>query len=327
MSKLKLLLILAFLPAFSFAQAETFRSIIEGTVEVTLERQQEITVTIGINSSVIINIGPDARFLRGIEIEIAAPQSWLQYRNSLVMIMYNNLNPQSASGTADITGNRIAFEALPSRLRIIYHIPVRVQHGLRTTTTVTMPSAVIPPSAFPIMFRLMPVSKGLPDEFENMTFNFIARPILSDEGAVKLIPRYPAQMRNRPFTVLINDNVISNISEEIMLREGEHHLVILSEDYRNESRRFFVERGRVSELILDLQDPTPVIVFEGPQNTRVYLDNIPVSNIHEPVPVEPGSHEIQYQIGDYTIIRSINIQRGKTYRVSLAIDLTIKEED
>ena len=327
MSKLKLFLIIQLLPVFILhAQIESFRTIIEGSAEVTLERQQETLITMGINSSVIINMGPDARFLRGIELEITAPQSWLQYRGALVMIMYNNLNPQTASGTEDITGNRIAFEALPSRLRIIYHIPIRAQHGLRTTTTVTMPSSVVQPSTFPIMFRLMQVNKGLPDEFEHMTFNFTARPIMSDEGAVRLVPRYPAQLRNRPFTVLINDTVISNISEEIMLREGEHHLVILSEDYRNESRRFYVERGRVSELILDLQDPTPYIVFEGPQNTRVFLDNVLISNIHEPIPVEPGTHEVLYQIGDYTIIRTIYIQRGKTYRVSLAVDLTIKEE-
>jgi len=328
MLKLNYTLILILLPVlFLNAQTETFRTIVDGTAEITLDRQQETVIVMGINSSVIINIGPEARFLRGIEIEITAPQNWLQYRGSLVMSMYNNINPQSASGIADITGSRIAFEALPSRLRNIYHVPIRTQHGLRTTTTVTMLSSVILPSTFPVMFRLMQVSKGLPDEFEYITFNFTVRPILSDEGAVRLAPRYPPQLRNRPFTVLINDNVISNISEELMLREGEHHLVILSEDYRNESRRFFVERGRVAELIIDLQDPTPVIVFEGPQNTRVFLDNVLISNIHEPIPVEAGIHEVQYQIGDYTIIRSINIQRGKTYRVSLAVDLTVKEED
>ena len=298
----------------------------DATIDISLDRQTERPAFIGINSAVIINIGSDARFLRGVELEINAPQSWLQYRDSLVMYIFSSLNPQTAAGIADITGSRVDFGVLPARLRIIYNIPIRAQHGLRTTTTVTMTQIVQPPS-FPIMFRLMPVVKGLPDEFENMTFGITARPILGDEGAVRIIPRYPAQLRNRPFTVLINDNVISNISEEIMLREGEHHLVILSEDYRNESRRFFVERGRVTELILDLHDPSPTIIFEGPQNTQVFLDNVQVYSIHEPFSIEPGMHEIRYQIGDYTIIRSLNIQRGKTYRVSLAIDLTIHEDE
>ncbi|MCL2267513.1 MAG: hypothetical protein FWC17_07085, partial [Treponema sp.] len=91
--------------------------------------------------------------------------------------------------------------------------------------------------------------------------------------------------------------------------------------------RFIVERGRVIELILDLQDPSPVIVFEGPQNTQVYLNNSLIPLTREPLIVEPGSYEVRFQIGDYTIIRTLNVQRGKTYRVSLAVDLTIFEED
>jgi len=328
MSKLFIILIILLFTGGSSlrAQTEMFRTIVDGTIDISLERQSETPVTIGINSSVIINIGADSRFLRGVELEITAPQSWLQYRGSLAMIMYNNLMPEAGSGIMDMTGSRIAFEALPSRLRIIYHIPIRSLHGLRTTTTVTVPSPIIQPATFPVMFRLMAVSKGLPEEFERLTFSFTARPITGDEGAVRLITRYPPQLRNRPFVVLINDNVITNTGEEIMLREGEHHLVILSEDYRNESRRFIVERGRVIELTLDLQDPTPVIIFEGPHNTQVFLNNNPVSNFHEPVPVEPGINEVLYQIGNYTIIRTINVQRGKTYRVSLAVDLTVLEE-
>jgi len=309
------------------AQVESFRTIVDGIIDISQERQSGVPYSIGINSSVIINIGGDPRFLRGVELEISAPQNWLQYRGSLFMIIYNNINPITASGISDIIGSRVAFESLPSRLRITYQIPIRAAHGLRTTTTVTVPSPVIQPSSFPVMFRLMPVSKGLPSDFENMRFTITARPIMSDEGAVRLIPRYPPQLRNRPFTVLIDDNFISNLGEEILLREGEHHLVILSDDYRNESRRFIVERGRVIDLVIDLQDPAPVIVFEGPYNTQVYLDNVQISNFHEPINIEPGLREVRYQIGDYTIIRTLNIQRGKTYRVSLTVDLTIQEEE
>jgi len=155
----------------------------------------------------------------------------------------------------------------------------------------------------------------------------VARPILSDEGAVRIVPRFPPQQRNRPFTVLINDNVISNISEEIVLKEGEHHLVIRSDDYRNESRRFLVERAKVIDLIIELQDPTPSIIFESPPNAVIFLNNTPVPDTREPVMTEPGVHEIRIQIGDYIVVRTLTVQRGKTYRIALDIDLTINEED
>ncbi|MCL2764058.1 MAG: hypothetical protein FWD40_02105 [Treponema sp.] len=306
--------------------AESFRTEVDGTIEVTPERTSEGPISIGINSAVIIDLGAEARFLRGIELEITAPQMWLQYQGSLVMLMYNSLSPQAASGIADMAGNRIAFDPLPSRLRIVYQIPIRPQHGLRTTTTVSVPSAIAQPATFPIMFRLMQVAKGLPDEFERIRFNLVARPILSDEGAVRLIPRFPPQLRNRPFTVLINDNVISNISEQIMLKEGENHLVVLSDDYRNISHRFVVERARVTDLIIELQDPTPIIIFEAPQNAQIFLNNSQIRN-RDSVTVEPGAHEVRFQVGDYTVTRNLNVQRGKTYRVALAVDLNIHEED
>jgi hypothetical protein len=320
------LIIFLFFPIINL-QAESFRAIVEGNIEVTPENPAGSSLSVGINSSVLISLGPEARFLRGIEIEITAPQAWLRYSGSLVMATYNNISPNSAIGTVDITGNQIAFDPMPARLRIIYQIPVSQTHGLRTTTSVTVPQSIAMPSAFPLLFRLMPVVKGLSDELENMTFNMTVRPITSNEGAVRLVPRYPPQLRNRPFTVLINDTVISDISEQIVLREGEHHLVILSDDYRNESRRFIVERTKVIELIIELQDPTPIIIFEGPQNSQFFIDNVRIFQIRSPVLVEPGMREVKIIMGDYTVTRTLNVQRGKTYRIALDVDINIREEN
>ena len=305
--------------------AESFRTIVEGSIDISRSKPAG-TVSIGIEGSVLINMD-DVRFVRGIELEITAPQTWLPNRGALGMFIFNSLNQKTAEGPADFEGRRIAFEPLPARLRIVYHIPIRQHHGLRTTTSVIVPQVIVPPDTFPILFRLFPIDKGTSASFDQLRFNVTARPILSDEGAVKLVPRYPPLLRNKPFTVLIDDSFVNNISEEIVLREGEHHLVILSDDYRNESRRFLVERGRVIDLFIELQDPTPIILFEGPQNAVIFLNNSPVPDIREPVLVDPGSHEVKFQIGDYIIIRSINIQRGKTYRVALEVDLAIHEED
>jgi len=324
MPRTLILLILCLFPVINLFP-DSFRAIVEDNFEVSPDKQAGSSVTMGINSSVIVNLGGEIRFLRGIEVEIAAPQVWLSYRGSLVWTAYNNLSPQTAAGIVDMDGSRIAIDPLPAKLQIIYQIPIRQSHGLRTTPYVTVPTGVIAPSTFPLLISLSPVIKGLTNEFENMTFNLIVRPILSDEGAVRVTTRFPPQLRNRPVTVLINDNVISNLSELVFLREGEHHLLILSDDYRNESRRFVVERAKVLDLVVELQDPAPMLIFEAPQNAQIFLDNAPLTRSREPVKVEPGQHEVRFQIGDYTVIRTLNVQRGKTYRVALEVDLTIDE--
>jgi hypothetical protein len=243
------------------------------------------------------------------------------------MELYAGLERPPSSGTNDIEGRRIAFDPLPTKISIVYQIPVRESHGLRTTPYATVPTGVTLPSSFPILFRLMPIIKGVSDELELMRFVLTARPILGDEGALRLIVRYPEQLRNRPFTVLIDDVVVENLAEERLLKEGEHHLVVLSEDYRNESRRFVIEKAKRLDLIINLQDSIPLVIFEAPENARIFWDNNQVSRDTGPISVEPGVHEAKFLVGDYTLIRTVTVQRGKTYRITLAVDININEGD
>jgi hypothetical protein len=313
---------------FSFrAGAESFRALVAGTVEVSLDKGADAVISLGINDSALIHLGAETRFFRGIELELSAPQGWLAYRGSLAMAVYADLSRRNVSGAVDMEGRRIAFDPLPGKLQLIYQIPIHPSHGLRTTPYVSVPSGVILPASFPVLFRLMPVIKGLSQELETMVFQLQVKPILGNQGAVRLGFRYPELLRDRPFTVLIDDEVIENPGEEQLLREGEHHLVVLSEDYRNENRRFVVERAKILDLSIELQDPTPLIIFEGPENARIFLDNNPVPRDRDPIPVEPGQHEAKFQVGDYTIIKTLHIQRGKTYRVALAVDVNIMESD
>jgi hypothetical protein len=88
-----------------------------------------------------------------------------------------------------------------------------------------------------------------------------------------------------------------------------------------------VERAKTLDLILELHDPTPIIIFEGPENASIFLDDVPIPQDREPVTVEPGLHEAKFHIGDYTLTKTINVLRGKTYRIALAVDLTVQESD
>jgi hypothetical protein len=309
------------------AGAEAFRALVTGSLELSASNPEGSIVNIGSNDSVIVNLGKDTRFMRGIELEITAPQNWLAYRGSLAMLVYADLDHQPARGINDLEGRRVAFDPLPNKVKSVYQIPIRSTHGLRTSPyAVVLPGSVLPPS-FPILFRLMAIIKGLNEELENMVFTLTAKPIFTDEGVVKISYRYPQQLRGRHFTVLIDDIVIENLAEERLIREGEHHLVVLSEDYRNESRRFKVERAKTIELVIELQDPTPLIIFESPESARIFLNNNPVSRDSGPIPVEPGVYEARFHIGDYTLTKTINVQRGKTYKVAVSVGIDIDEND
>ena len=309
----------------SQAEAESLRALVAGEMLISAESPEGSSIHLAHNTSAVILLGADTRFFRGVEIELTAPQEWLLYQGSLAMLVYSELSPAPSVGVNDLEGRRIAFDPLPNRIKTIYQIPVRASHGLRTGPYATVSPAIVPPASFPILFRLMPIIKGLSEELESMRFHFTAKPIFGDEGAVRLNFRYPQQLAGRPFTVLIDDVLIENTGEERLLKEGEHHLVVLSDEYSNESRRFMIERAKIHDLTVNLQDPTPLIIFEAPENAQIYLNNRLISRTSGPIPVEPGTHEAKFQVGDYSLTRTISIEKGKTYRIALAVDIDVEE--
>lgn len=310
------------------AEGEGLRAFIAGIHTVSLAESEEATVALSYTHSSLIQIEGDTRFFRGIQLELTAPQNYLSYRGSLAAAVYGDLNYIPEPGIVDLECRRLGFDPLPAKIQTIYQIPLKAEHGLRTTPYATVLTGVVNHSSFPLLFRLMPVIKGISSEVERMIFNLNVKPILSDEGALRINFRYPLNLYGKPLTILLDDKVIENPGEEqLLLKEGEHHLVILSEDYRNQSNHFIVERAKILELNVELQDPTPLVIFECPENARVYLDNIFLPNPRNPKPVEPGLHEVRFQVSDYSITRPLTIQRGKTYRVALSVDVDIAESE
>jgi hypothetical protein len=319
-------LVFLFLVSFQ-THGESIRVIVSGIHSLSHSAPEGVSVPFSYNSSSLIQIEGDIRFFRGIQLELTAPQNYLPHRGSLAAALYGELAPTPGIGVADMQTRRLAFEPLPARIQTIYQIPLRAGHGLRTSPYATVLTETLNPSSFPLLFRLMPVIKGISDEMERMVFNLNVKPILTDEGAMRISFRYPENLQGRPLTVLINDEVIQNPGEERLLKEGEHHLIVLSEDYRNQSSRFVVERAKILELTVHLLDTTPILLFEYPENARIYLNNVFIPNPGNPHPVEPGIHEVRFQVGDYTVIRPLTVQRGKTYRVALSVDVNISESE
>ncbi|MDR0399588.1 MAG: hypothetical protein LBH51_01420 [Treponema sp.] len=316
--------------------AEELRVQPQGVLRVSGERAESLPLSY--HGAVLISLGEDRRFFRGVEIEVAAPGGWLSHRGSLAVSAYANLEllsgPAAGPGgiaesflpgqILDLRGTMFFREPLPGKIQTVYQIPLRPAHGMKTNPYTQVLSVHVPPSSFPILFRLAPAVKGIGEELERMAFRLSAKPILMDEGAVRLRFYYPPQLPQRPFILLIDDLVVEQPPEEMILKEGEHHLTVLSDDYRNENRVFLVERAKVLDLHIELQDPSPLLIFEGPEGAAVFLDNEPVEGS---VLVEPGIHEIRFQVSDYTILRTVRVEKGKTYRIVLTVDVDVSESE
>ncbi len=306
--------------------AETFRTTLKGSIEVSPHKPEGKSLTLTYIDSVAITLTQDAAFLRGIELELKVPQIYLKYRSSVGLSIYKGNKEIVKPGVIDFDLERLAFEIIPGKLQAVYQIPLRQGHGLKTSPYVTVPTGIIQPQSFPLVLRLMPLIKGLSEEVETMEFVLTVRPIVADEGVLRLNIKTPETIKDKPFTVLIDDAVIPDYSKERILKTGEHHVSIVSEDFRTESRTFFIERAKTVDVNIELRDTTPMIIFEAPENTKIFFDDTPVTNPRQSHLVEPGQHTVRFQVGDYAVLKQLLIEKGKTYRIALIIDVDIKDE-
>jgi hypothetical protein len=307
--------------------AEPLRVVNAGNLLVSLDKPGGDSISLSYADSAVISLGEDIRFFRGIELEFTLPQTYLPHRGSLALVLYGNLDRIPEPGVADLDARQLFIEPIPNKLQVIYQIPIRSGHGLRPSPYVSLPAGIVAPASFPLLFRVMPVDKGLSEEVETMRFQLSAKPLFSDEGAVRVMLRYPEQLPGRPVTVLIDDEVAEKPQEARLLKEGEHRLVIISNDYRNENRRFLIERAKTLALTITLQDTTPLVFFEAPESARIFFDNEAVESGAQPLAAEPGLHEVRFQMSDYSVVKPLTIQRGKTYRVAMEVDVSVSESE
>jgi hypothetical protein len=320
------MIVFLFLLMNSALYAEKIRILVKDIIEINGDEPAGISVALSYSDSALILLGQDSRFIRGVELELTAPPNWLPHSGSLAFALYSNPATVPGIGPADVEARLIMYEPVPNKIQTVYHIPLRERHGLRGTPYLTLLKTPVPPEDFPLIFKLTPNIKGWSKEIENMRFQLNVKPILSDEGALTVTVNRPEFLPNGGFIMLIDEQVVENPGAEILLKEGEHTLTLISSDYRNENRRFFIERGGSVRLSVNLHDLTPLIIFEAPELASIFIDSVPVARSDVPLAVEPGVHTVRIQVSDYSIVKTLVIEKGKTYRVAFIVDMNIAEE-
>ncbi len=283
-----------------------------------------LIVNMGYNDALEIVIPDTPLFLQGVELEIKIPQPILSFRNSVGYAVYEQVSPEPEPEIIDYAAERLHLEPLPSKLNFVLQIPFVSEHKLKSSPYATVLPAVFQQDKRPFLFRLLPVMKGLPENIADLIFVVEIKPILTNEGMALLSLSYPDE-RREALVIRIDETPVEDISEPFMLTEGMHHLSIVSEHYRNEVRVFNVDQARITHLEVALSDIAPTIIVVGPDNATAVLNDDREVAFREAITVAPGENSIRFIVGDYEIKRTIDVQQGKSYTVSLTIDVQIME--
>ena len=306
------------------AAGETFRVRKLFPVTITDGIQDEQTVTTGINDSIALFLPDDTTYLEGIEIKMEIPDAIAAWRDSVACSLYQGISPVPTPSQIDYSGERIFVRPLPNRLSWILQIPLKAQNSIKDTPYATKVDFIPGTKNHFVFIRIQPAMKGIPEETADAQLKMTIKPLLINKGRLHITTRFPSQ--EKPYTLFIDNVQKTALDAGYLLDPGVHDVSIISDFYRGEARTVRVEQAKTTELGIDLKSITPTLLITAPDNTTVYLDDTQFEKVGKSFEIAEGEHKIRFLIGDYEVIRTINVQKGKSYTASLSVDLKITEE-
>lgn len=316
------LLIFFFLAASLFS--ESFRVRKAHVIHLQNENSEIQIGDCNIYDAAAIYLPQDRTFIEGIEIKMIIPEAIASWRNTVAASIYDKISPEPTNSQIDYSGTRIFVSALPGKLSWVIQVPLKTQNSIKENQYSTKIDTTASSTATNIFVKFQPVMKGIPEEVMNSKIGLSARPIFSDKGRLVLNLSGIENKNQRDFTLYIDDAPV-NPDKEILLKTGIHNLSIISENYRNEVRTFFIDQAKTTTLDIDLKGVEPAILITAPEGVRVFLDGKEMSEIGKEMVISEGEHSIKFEIGSYEVIRSITAVKGKTYKANLDVDLTISD--
>jgi len=325
MKKCTLLSALVFSFTLLFCEAESFR-VAKTQTAVISSPSDTARVQCGIMDGLAIDIPQDLTYFSGIELNIKIPEVIAGFRNSVSYSVYTSVNPVPESGTIDYTATQLVFEPLPGSLSHTVIIPFTQEEKNKTTPYAKNIRQIPDLSSGKIFLRFQLSMKGVPESMYSSLFDITVKPVLNEKGRVAVKVKVPENLKDKPYSIYIDDR-LSDENPQDLYSTGEHHVSIVSDDFRTEVRTFRIEQARTVTVNIELKDITPTVKFICPENARVIFDGTPVTNKKEELQIKAGEHSVKFLIGDYEIIKSLFAENGRSYAINLNVDAQITESE
>lgn len=313
-----------FFLALSFFYPDSFRVSMMNPYVLDSEVFEPITLQMGYNDAVSFVLKTDILFLEGIELEIKQSSASLKYPNAIAYTIYTEISPDPAKKEIDYSAQKISTALLPARFSHIIRLPLKPQYSFTQSNSGDLIPYRKQLPIIPFMLRLNPVMKGLPDDFEQTRFTVIARPLLIADGGLKIKLHYPDK-EQKPVSVQLNGDYLGNYTDLLLRQPGQYSVQINSDAYRTETRACIIERGKITQLDIQLKSITPLLQLQIPENVTVILDGQAVIPSEDPLPIESGTHIVVCKIGNYQLTRQIVAEEGKSYQLTVTMDMLIQE--
>lgn len=343
MKKKVFVFFLMFLSLVSFAK-DMFR--VHETQYVEMEDEgQSLKARLAVNDMLVVKLPQTRRFLQGLALEIKIPKAVADYRDAVAFYVYRNVSPIPTKNTIDYSGDRVFLSTFPGRLSYNFQIPLMQNHSLKETPYTALLPEVIDPSEGYVYFRLQLVMKGTPLAVLEAEFDIEVQPIFVDMGMLhlRLLPPNPNALQKIPgegrkgditpdntitkqtYSLFIDEKPVELIDNTILLKPGLHHLSLVSNNFRNELRSFSIEKGKATNLSIQLEENEASLQLFVPESVEVSFNDIVLTNFTKPYQIDEGEHVLRFVLDGYEVIKTLTVLKGKSYVITTNLDYVIEE--
>ena len=282
---------------------------------------------IGVSEALAIYLPEDQTFIEGIEIKMDIPESVASWMDCVACSVYDKITPLPSSSQIDYSGVRQYVSTLPGRLSWVLQIPIKENNSIKANKYTTKIDCVPEFKNRVVFIRLQPVMKGVPEETLQALIPMTVKALLIDKGQLIMNINNP-EGSDFPCTVYIDDKPVKYDKEnnKVLLSSGIHTISIISNSYRNEVRTVRIDQAKVTNLDILMKSTEPTLIINAPETSLIYLDDKKCNILGKEFVISEGEHKIEFTIGDYEIMRSIQAIPGKTYTANFSVDLDISEE-
>ncbi len=303
--------------------AEQVRSEVQHTATIDAT-YSDISISVGLRELSQIKL-ESTEFLRGIVIQVNSPRAVLQFRESFLLSIFSNPSPEPRAGVRSYSAEKLLSKPFPSASRTFIDLPFSGESrweksALNSITTSKRPK----PADYPLLLTIDPIMKGIPSDVSRSHFDITVRPVLEDKGA--LVLELPDMADREEIELLIDGQVQAKESGRFTLATGVHEISVKSDRYLPYTKSVGIEQAQTTRLEVLLEPAQSTIRFDAPEDAVVFFDGEEIQVASTPqMEVEPGEHVVLVRIGDYSVSKKIDIEGGKTYKVSLFFDILIND--
>lgn len=273
----------------------------------------------------VITIPPEERELyAGLELRITVPRK-LQGVQGIAGILYRGILPAPSPERRVYQGTRTFFQILPTSTEVVIQVPFPSSDFVPGGPGV-FPTPAVAPDDFPLALVLTPVMKGLPSSASSQAFECTVLPLYARKGYLRLRIEGLDDEEIPACAFFIDGKEISYTGDPILLSSGLHSLTIKGPAFSPLEKTFAVEKGKTTELVVEVERAHPSLLFHVPEVAEIFLDGEKIDAApRELLPITTGTHSVVIKVGDYSITREFEVTENVTYTITLLLDLHIEE--